>query len=266
MEELNIDKRCSGCEIYKNIIEFHKNKSSKDGLNNNCKTCKSFYYKGLKKENKRFKLAANNQKKCPFCKTIKQISNFFNNKSTVDNLSAYCRTCSVIANNVQYQKNKLQYYCKLCSKLINRGKYCELCHIVHMKEYRKNYSNKQRENISYKIKSNISRSIRANLKKVNMSKRNLKTLTYLQYSIQELKDHLEKQFEPWMTWQNHGSYLITKWNDNDSSTWVWNIDHIIPQSKLQYHSMGDDNFKKCWALSNLRPYSAKQNIIDSCRR
>jgi hypothetical protein len=26
--------------------------------------------------------------------------------------------------------------------------------------------------------------------------------------------------------------------------------------------MEDDNFKKCWALNNLRPLSAKQNILD----
>jgi hypothetical protein len=26
--------------------------------------------------------------------------------------------------------------------------------------------------------------------------------------------------------------------------------------------MADDNFKKCWSLENLRPYSAKQNQLD----
>ena len=33
-------------------------------------------------------------------------------------------------------------------------------------------------------------------------------------------------------------------------------------SELPYTSMTDDNFKKCWSLNNLRPYSAKQNILD----
>ena len=49
------------------------------------------------------------------------------------------------------------------------------------------------------------------------------------------------------------------WNDNDQSTWTWNIDHIIPQSTLPYTSMDDEIFKKCWALENLRPLS--QNKI-----
>jgi hypothetical protein len=43
-------------------------------------------------------------------------------------------------------------------------------------------------------------------------------------------------------------------------------DHIIPQSKLQYTSMKDENFKKCWSLENLRPLSAKQNVIDGATR
>lgn len=89
---------------------------------------------------------------------------------------------------------------------------------------------------------------------------------YLKYSILELKQHLESQFEPWMTWENHGQYNPKTWKNNDFSTWTWNIDHIIPQSKLLYTSMQDDNFKKCWALENLRPLSSKQNIIDGNKR
>lgn len=42
-----------------------------------------------------------------------------------------------------------------------------------------------------------------------------------------------------MSWENYGDY--------------WQIDHIVPQSKLCFSSMEDDNFKKCWALENLRP-------------
>ena len=80
--------------------------------------------------------------------------------------------------------------------------------------------------------------------------------------MQELKEHLEAQFEPWMNWSNWGRYHKNKWNDNDPATWTWQLDHIIPQYKLPYISMGDDNFKKCWALSNLRPHSAKQNLLD----
>mgnify|MGYP006320042627 FL=1 len=88
----------------------------------------------------------------------------------------------------------------------------------------------------------------------------------MDYSIKELREHLEKQFEPWMNWNNHGRYNLLSWNENDSSTWTWQIDHIIPQSVLVYSSMEEDNFKKCWALNNLRPYSAKLNLTDGVTR
>lgn len=68
-----------------------------------------------------------------------------------------------------------------------------------------------------------------------------------------------------MTWNNYGVHK-NFWNDNDSTTWTWNIDHIIPQADLLYTSMEDENFQKCWALNNLRPLSAKINSIDGATR
>lgn len=96
----------------------------------------------------------------------------------------------------------------------------------------------------------------------NSKKYNLSIVNFLPYSILQLKQHLEKLFEPWMTWDNRGIYNPKTWDDNDTSTWTWQIDHIIPHSTFYYTSMKDDNFKKCWALNNLRPLNAKQNVLD----
>lgn len=59
------------------------------------------------------------------------------------------------------------------------------------------------------------------------------------YSIQDLKEHLEKQFTPEMNWNNMGKY--------------WEIDHIIPLNLFNYESEQDEQFKICWSLMNLRP-------------
>lgn len=69
-----------------------------------------------------------------------------------------------------------------------------------------------------------------------------------------------------MTWNNYGKYNKKNWNDNNQSTWTWQLDHIIPQSDLQYSTMIDDNFKKCWDLNNLRPLSSKQNLLDGVNK
>ena len=73
------------------------------------------------------------------------------------------------------------------------------------------------------------------------------TIEYLGCSVEELMEHLEKQFQEGMTWDNHGVH-------------GWHLDHIIPQSKLLYDSMDHSNFQKCWALENLQPLWAKENI------
>ena len=73
-------------------------------------------------------------------------------------------------------------------------------------------------------------------------------------SYEELKEHLESQFEDWMTWENHG-----KWHPTEKR---WHIDHIKPQSVLleDVTSMDDPKFRECWALENLRPLEARENM------
>jgi len=71
------------------------------------------------------------------------------------------------------------------------------------------------------------------------------TFSALPYSPQDLVEHLEKQFDDRMTWDNYGSY--------------WEIDHVYPQSLLPYESLTDDNFLLCWSLENLQPLEANEN-------
>jgi len=122
---------------------------------------------------------------------------------------------------------------------------------------------RRRNDPSYRLRKNISRSINFYLKKINLFK-NGSCMNYISFSIEELISHLEKQFEPWMTWNNHGKYSIETWNDNDSSTWTWQIDHIIPQSSFNFSK--EEDIRACWKLSNLRPYSAKLNVIEGDRK
>ena len=84
--------------------------------------------------------------------------------------------------------------------------------------------------------------------------------------MSDLIIHLELQFESWMNWKNWGKYNPKIWNDNDQSTWTWNIDHIKPKSWFDIKKYGDNEFLECWSLNNLRPYSSKQNIIDNDRK
>jgi len=124
---------------------------------------------------------------------------------------------------------------------------------------------KYKNDISYKLRQLISCSINQQLKKSSISKSCKSISSILKYSINDFKAHIESLFEPWMNWNNHGQYRANEWDNNNNKTWVWQIDHITPQSCFKIKSINCEELQKCWALNNLRPYSAKQNNIDRNR-
>ncbi len=166
-----------------------------------------------------------------------------------------------------YEENK-NIINKKCKKYRNNNKekikeYHKKWYSDNKKEIAKYTNNRLKNDLVFRLRKIINRSISAALKRVDSSK-NGSILKHL--NIIEIKKHIESKFELWMNWQNQGRYIPEKWNDNDSSTWVWQLDHIIPQSDLPYDSMEHPNFKKCWALENLRPLSAKQNLLDGTNK
>jgi hypothetical protein len=104
-----------------------------------------------------------------------------------------------------------------------------------------------------KIRHNVGGAVRGALKRMGSSKKGESTFNYLPYTPLELKDHLEKQFEPWMTWDNYGDRA-------NSTRKTWQIDHIIAQVYFPYSSLDDPLFQECWALSNLRPLEKLENM------
>lgn len=146
----------------------------------------------------------------------------------------------------------------------------------YSKEYRENNleasrawardNDKRKTDSVAKLRNTISGLIRHQIKSGGGSKAGKSVSKYLGFTADELKTHLENQFKSWMTWDNYGRYHAKTWDDNDPATWTWQLDHIIPQSDFQFKSMDEENFKRCWALENLRPLSAKQNQIEGVSR
>jgi hypothetical protein len=221
-------KKCSKCHIEKDIDCFRKKHSQ-------CKSCCNLYNKKYGQKHKLEKRAYNKQYKLENKDKIKVARSqyYLENKERENN-----------SNKQYYNDNKISINSKRVQYIINRRKL----------------------DINFKIRHDISASVRSHFHRNCLVKGKKSVLQFLSYSIQDLKDHLESQFERWMTWDNRGIYKVDKWQDDDPSTWTWQIDHIIPQSTFNYTSMEDQAFKDCWALSNLRPYSAKQNLLDKNRK
>lgn len=75
--------------------------------------------------------------------------------------------------------------------------------------------------------------------------------SFVPYSLDELMAHIERQFLPGMTWANHGA---------------WHIDHIRPLCSFEFERPEDPAFQEAWALANLRPLWAEDNIRKNGRR
>jgi hypothetical protein len=171
------------------------------------------------------------------CKKIKALSFFNINQSR-------CKDCANLYNKEYTQNNK-----EAIAKRV--------------KEYKRN---RTKNDPLFKLRKTISNGINKKLKNNGCIKNDKCFIPCIEYTLKELFLHIEKQFEPWMNWKNRGNYNPKTWNDNDPKTWTWQLDHIIPHSTFHYTTMDCQEFRDCWALSNLRPLSAKQNVIDGNRR
>jgi len=92
------------------------------------------------------------------------------------------------------------------------------------------------------LNGTISNTLRASI--LNGSKNGKHWETLVDFSLSQLKKHLERKFKPGMTWENYGE---------------WHIDHKIPLAVFNFNSPDDLDFKRAWTLKNLQPLWATEN-------
>ena len=172
-------------------------------------------------------------KKCTFCKEP------FISKSKINKFcSEKCRYKYGNNKRKKPKKNKKCKHCKIIFIPINIiQKYCS-------KKCKKAHKNK---NPFYRLNRNMSTSINQYLKCNNLSKNRRHYETLIINTIQEIIEHLEKNFLPGMSWKNYGRN-------------GWHIDHIIPKEFFKFTSTDDIEFKMCWSINNLQPLWELDNI------
>jgi hypothetical protein len=162
---------------------------------------------------------------------------------------------------IQKHKNEIKKYRNTDKykqkKRIRDAKYRiknrELCNMRRRLSYQKYKSreilrntvyaaNKRKIDINFKLLSVIRIRLFMALKRNSKSSN---TAELLGCSIQELKNHLEKQFKPGMSWDNHGVH-------------GWHIDHIIPC--CNFNLSNPEEQKKCFHYTNLQPLWAEDNL------
>jgi len=71
------------------------------------------------------------------------------------------------------------------------------------------------------------------------------------YTVEDLMRHLERQFSKGMTRANYGK---------------WHVDHVQPLASFQITGVDCPEFRAAWALTNLRPLWAAENLSKNARR
>ena len=204
---------------------------------------------------KGLKIDRNTHKWCARCETVLTLDKFHKRTSA-------CKPCEskrrkkplneLRAKGVRLS-NETHKWCPTCECLLDRSMFyknrtasdglrseCKACHNNREKS-------KRATDPTYRIRANVARAIRYGLGTSN--KNNTPTFAHLPYTPEQLKEHLQAQFDEHMTWDNYGEY--------------WHIDHVYPHSKLPYDSLEHPNFQKCWALDNLQPLEKIENIKKS---
>jgi hypothetical protein len=219
-------------------------------------------------------------KKCTKCNEIKPISSFTSHKLTKDKLQCHCRDCikasttkyrnanpddgkqHYLSKQEHYKKKSLDRYNSKKDIILKKQKEYSDKHQDAIKAYTKVWrsQNKDRVNEYHRERrrnnpciklANILRSkISTNVKKVSSTKDQSSLEIVGLASWEELKIHLESQFEDGMSWSNYGI------GENNST---WHIDHILPISL----AMTLEEVKELNYYTNLRPMWGSDNIRKS---
>jgi hypothetical protein len=213
-------KVCCQCKEKKLFSDFNRSKKRKDGLQTTCRECQKEYRK-INKE----KISTLNKKWRE------------DNKEELYKKKKRYR----IENKEAHNKRNREWASKHREQERERGK-------KYYKLNKEAIAKRRKSTPEKRLSSNVRKSIYKAIKRTPDGAKGGSTFDYLPYTPEQLREHIEKQFEEWMTWDNWGE---------------WHIDHITPQSALIYDSLTHTNFQKCWDLDNLRPISAKENLAKS---
>lgn len=118
------------------------------------------------------------------------------------------------------------------------------------KKWRREHNRQRMSNPKWRIRKNVATHINWCLRG---GKNGASWERLLDYTLADLMDHLEKLWQPGMSWDNYG------FRNKSKGQW-WTIDHNIPVSHWNITDIDDPNLRECWALTNLKPMWSSDNF------
>jgi hypothetical protein len=242
IELTRVCNRCGERKVWN--IGFYKNRSGRLGVSYTCKLCAKFYVKEYYKANSEERKAYSKK----YCKD--------NKKKVAASLRKYSQI-----NREKLSINQKKHRVNNKKRILEREKRHREAHKEERNAYSREYgrTHKKERSIYRKNKTRTDPKYNLNDKMSNLIKQSLKNgkewrswKTLVQYTLDDLKKHIQKQFTEGMTWE---LFLDGKIH----------IDHKIPVSVFNYTKPEHLDFQKCWALKNLQPLWAKENMSKSAK-
>jgi hypothetical protein len=214
-------KFCPTCNQEKNITEFNKNKTRKDGYQRECRKCCHYHHNIHYHSKKSPRLKENIKEGYKICTSCNQELplNLFKPGKGRFGVKSNCKLCFNQKWN-QYQQKTGQN--------------------------RKHNKLKRQTDPQWKLKANLrGRYLDALKRHTSEGKVNKhhSAIELLGCNIEFYKQYLEQQFKPDMTWENHGI--------------LWEIDHIKPCAS--FNLIDSIQQQKCFHYSNTQPLYYSDN-------
>ena len=266
-------KTCIAChkEYPATTRFFFAGKTNSDGLRGKCKACMVLYSSERRKSKEIIPNTDESiKKKCAICgQEFPATIDYFFAGYCRYGLRSKCKKCfqsetKIRKTTPKYKQKHKEYgkkhYAENRAEFAARWQVYYKANAEHLKkkgrEYNKNnlpklriLDQKRREDPKFRLSQNISGSIRQSLFRHN-GKGGAPWESLVDFTKQDLVEHIEKLFEPGMTWDNYGE---------------WHLDHKIPKSVFNFTNPSHEDFKRCWSLSNLQPMWAKENLTKSAK-
>lgn len=224
---------CEAQQQPQSIDNFAKDKSKKDGRKTWCKKCCKKHIRKWSHDNK--------DKRKEYSKQYVQ-----NNREKMrDTAKRYYHD-----NKEHCQSRALQYYHdnKEERMAYQKQRFQQEENLTKRRQWQSEWSKHQyRTNPHRKLRMSMSNAINRSLRYNQGNKNGNSWMELVNYTIDELKQHLENQFTEGMSWEKFLNGEI-------------HIDHIRPVSSFDITSIDCKDFQECWSLENLQPLWAEDNL------
>jgi hypothetical protein len=209
---------------------------------------KNMWLQQSKTKSKKISDSCTGFKTCSRCGIEKRISKYHKHPCASDGISPHCKSCD--------SKKHMKYYFDpdRHDNIIEKRRAVRATEEWkrYSREYRIRTAGRRRELEREKRRTDPHYAIKCRMRSlVYDSLRGDKDSTRWQdltgYSVEDLKKHLQRRFTKGMSWERFLNGDI-------------HIDHKIPIAAFNFTTTRDFDFKRCWAISNLQPLWASDNI------